>query len=807
MRRERILAVAATMTLGLALSFSIASAQTLGGGDSSATLKSPIGMFNSTCGNGVIDSVNGETCDPPGTPAGGNGNLCGPECTSCGDGISGLHEECDDANGVDGDNCTNDCRWNLCGNGSLENGETCDPPGVVAGGNGQVCRVDCTVCGDRHLNGNETCDDGNGVNDDGCANNCETPGCSTPSDCDDHQICTDDVCINGVCINRPSSDSTCLCAEIDCPSLGPSASITTTVDANGDVTVVFVESTDINDNSYGANRVNWPRDHKFDDLKGSDKAQFVFRNGSGQVVFDFFLDYISAKSGTPSGMGSFGANGGDGKVNSGQLAWLMSYDTSLNRNLNNTGYCSGGSCIVSGVNLLLISPPTIPLNISYNLPAAFSQWDFSIRYSVKVSHLAFGASGFGGVTVPAVHNSPPKCGDNATTFDRCPCSGTIGDFVWHDLNQNGHQDPGEPGIGSVDLRLTDGNDALVAEATTDGSGHYHFNEICPGFYAVTVVPSSVPAGFTPTAPCDIDMTVPDDTNCQPAPVDLVNNGDSNPTIDFGYYRPPPPPCEDDSDCNDNNPCTADACVGGVCVFDDSQGGTCLCASSDCPSLNPAGSITTSIDGAGDVTITFRESTSINDNSYGTNVVNWPKAHSFSALAGSDKAQFVITNGNGDVVLDFYLDYITRTNVSASTPSGYYCLGVTGGDGRVNLGQAAWILSSETSLSRNLNSTGYCANGACVVSGVNLLQNSPPTSPSNTYNVPAAFSQWEFPIRYQVKVSHLAFESAGFGGVTVPSLHNSPPKCGDNVTTFGPCGPIDAPTPAVNKYQPPLQPLN
>ena len=33
----------------------------------------------------------------------------------------------------------------------------------------------------------------------------------------------------------------------------------------------------------------------------------MLKNGTGQVVNDFFLDYISAKTGTPSGYGSLGA--------------------------------------------------------------------------------------------------------------------------------------------------------------------------------------------------------------------------------------------------------------------------------------------------------------------------------------------------------------------------------------------------------------------------------------------------------------------------------------------------------------------
>ncbi|HEX3149824.1 MAG TPA: SdrD B-like domain-containing protein [Gemmataceae bacterium] len=50
----------------------------------------------------------------------------------------------------------------------------------------------------------------------------------------------------------------------------------------------------------------------------------------------------------------------------------------------------------------------------------------------------------------------------------------IGDFVWRDLNGNGLQDFGEPGIANVTLQLYQ-NDKLVGTTTTDAMGRYFFN--------------------------------------------------------------------------------------------------------------------------------------------------------------------------------------------------------------------------------------------------------------------------------------------------------------------------------------------
>jgi cysteine-rich repeat protein len=135
------------------------------------------------CGDGLINAP-GETCDPPGLP-GPNplqpGN-CRQGCTYCGDGIIDPGETCDDGNGVPGDGCENNCTATpSCGDGLINvPGETCDPPGLpgpnpLQPGN---CSQTCTYCGDGIVNNAEACDDGNGVNGDGCENNCTfTPSC------------------------------------------------------------------------------------------------------------------------------------------------------------------------------------------------------------------------------------------------------------------------------------------------------------------------------------------------------------------------------------------------------------------------------------------------------------------------------------------------------------------------------------------------------------------------------------------------------------------------------------------------------
>ncbi len=50
----------------------------------------------------------------------------------------------------------------------------------------------------------------------------------------------------------------------------------------------------------------------------------------------------------------------------------------------------------------------------------------------------------------------------------------VGNRVWHDLNANGVQDPGEPVFAGVTVRLFNSSNVLIATAVTDANGEYYF---------------------------------------------------------------------------------------------------------------------------------------------------------------------------------------------------------------------------------------------------------------------------------------------------------------------------------------------
>ncbi len=70
------------------------------------------------------------------------------------------------------------------------------------------------------------------------------------------------------------------------------------------------------------------------------------------------------------------------------------------------------------------------------------------------------------------------------TVDYPYCVGSVGDFVWNDVDGDGIQDPGEMGIPNVRVELRDCFGVLIAVRYTDGSGFYEFETVNAGEYYV-----------------------------------------------------------------------------------------------------------------------------------------------------------------------------------------------------------------------------------------------------------------------------------------------------------------------------------
>ncbi|MFZ1785165.1 MAG: SdrD B-like domain-containing protein, partial [Ferruginibacter sp.] len=73
---------------------------------------------------------------------------------------------------------------------------------------------------------------------------------------------------------------------------------------------------------------------------------------------------------------------------------------------------------------------------------------------------------------------------------------SVGDFVWSDLDLDGIQDAGEPGVAGVTVTLFDNNDDPVATTITDANGAYLFSNVLPGTYSVGFSNIPASASFT-----------------------------------------------------------------------------------------------------------------------------------------------------------------------------------------------------------------------------------------------------------------------------------------------------------------------
>lgn len=125
---------------------------------------------------------------------------------------------------------------------------------------------------------------------------------------------------------------------------------------------------------------------------------------------------------------------------------------------------------------------------------------------------------------------------------------SLGDYVWHDGNENGKQDTGELGIAGVKVNLLDGSgnpvqyvygpDAgKVATVTTDADGKYRFDNLIPGSYIVEFVR---PAHYVFTTQNAAGVALADNSDANTATgrtvaVTLVA-GQHNPDIDAGLIK-------------------------------------------------------------------------------------------------------------------------------------------------------------------------------------------------------------------------------------------------------------------------------
>jgi hypothetical protein len=131
-------------------------------------------------------------------------------------------------------------------------------------------------------------------------------------------------------------------------------------------------------------------------------------------------------------------------------------------------------------------------------------------------------------------------------------AGSIGDFVWWDINKNGIQDAGEPGIQGVTVNLYNNGTCTgspVATTTTNANGGYTFSNLGTGTYCIEIPASQFTGSGVLTnwqiSPANVgsDDTIDSDgiqvgsaVQIQNRSIDPVNSPQNDPTNDFGFYK-------------------------------------------------------------------------------------------------------------------------------------------------------------------------------------------------------------------------------------------------------------------------------
>jgi hypothetical protein len=172
---------------------------------------------------------------------------------------------------------------------------------------------------------------------------------------------------------------------------------------------------------------------------------------------------------------------------------------------------------------------TLPAGDSYQNPSSGTTTAFPVTSGTPV------------INENAVVGTPPTYG--------------VGNFVWNDLNGNGVQDPGEPGIPGVTVELINSGGTQVGpSATTAADGSYSLGCVPAGTYTVQFTLPSGSTDVTTGADAGSDRTV--DSNVSPTATAGVAatqvtlgasdteltpsatcTGGVDQTIDAGYYQP------------------------------------------------------------------------------------------------------------------------------------------------------------------------------------------------------------------------------------------------------------------------------
>ena len=172
-----------------------------------------------------------------------------------------------------------------------------------------------------------------------------------------------------------------------------------------------------------------------------------------------------------------------------------------------------------------------------------------VGYSPTLTGQGTAATDSSTSTATAAPGSTDGGGDVTVDFGFVSNAVVVGDFVWNDLNRNGVQNAGEPGLSGIGLTLvgptglavTDVLGNAVGPVTTASTGAYSFNNLpsLPAGQHYTVKLDNTQAalgGFVPTLTGQ-GTPATDSSTGSAESGNLSMDGASDPTLDFGFVSP------------------------------------------------------------------------------------------------------------------------------------------------------------------------------------------------------------------------------------------------------------------------------
>ncbi len=240
------------------------------------------------------------------------------------------------------------------------------------------------------------------------------------------------------------------------------------------------------------------------------------------------LDFGFAGTGT---IGDFvwNDNNGNGIQDGGGETGVAGVIITLTYTINGSNFTIKDTTNAAGLYLFTDLPPANYTVVFSNIPAGKN-----VTVTDQTSGGGNDNNDSDGLTPPTISLT---AGQNNLSIDLgLVSSASLGDFVWNDLNANGIQDAGEPGIPNVTVAIS-GGPTSKPNTTTNSSGKYSFTGLQPGTYTITF---TTPSGYTQSSPANVSSNTMDMKDSDPvggvvSGIILVS-GQKDTTIDAGFFN-------------------------------------------------------------------------------------------------------------------------------------------------------------------------------------------------------------------------------------------------------------------------------